>query len=107
MIITYFGSNPEAKARAVWKCCSHLWLVEKLENVTRPPGPPLDKTMPSSLTASPQNLEQMTNEAKAFYNMNPADFNIAVIGAKAVGKSSLINGLLHMSDEDPSYDSFL
>mgnify|MGYP002776160256 FL=1 len=77
------------------------WFAEYVEKATRPPSPPIDKTE-SVQFISNENLEQMILDAKIFYRMNPNDFNIAVVGAKSVGKSSLINGLLHFNDDDTS-----
>ena len=77
------------------------WFVEFVEKATRPPEPPIDRTEALRFI-SIENLEQMVFDAKTFYKMKANDFNVAVVGAKSVGKSSLINGLLHFNDDDTS-----
>jgi ribosome biogenesis GTPase A len=80
------------------------WAAERVEAIAKPPAAPVDKTVIAPASSGEQ-LEQMIGAAKAVYKMNPSYFNVAVVGAKSVGKSALINGLLHMSDDDPSKSS--
>lgn len=76
-----------------------LGAIERMvEYATRPPVPPVDRTLP----IQPDNIEELIKQAKADYKMdNLGDFNVAVVGGQGVGKSALINGLRNMEDTHP------
>ncbi|KAH7316309.1 hypothetical protein KP509_21G087400 [Ceratopteris richardii] len=75
-------------------------ISKRIEIATKPPTKIIDRTLPRKQITL-ENLEDYIKEAKEFYGMGkPGDMNIAVVGAKGVGKSSLINGLIGAHDDD-------
>ncbi|KAI5082001.1 hypothetical protein GOP47_0001744 [Adiantum capillus-veneris] len=71
-----------------------------VEKATRPPPPPIDRTLPQP-PITRDNLDENIKTARTFYNMDrTSDFHVAVVGAKGVGKSSLINGLCNRRDDE-------
>jgi hypothetical protein len=78
-------------------------VATKVEYVRRGTGPVVDRTTMAifeSGEADSDEWQKQVKLAKSHYGILDTGFNVAVIGARSCGKSSLINGLRHVHDSD-------